>query len=426
MKPMKFGFVLGTTLLLLLPLVLSQSLLNAAIQMLIAALFACAFNLLCGQGGMLSFGHAAYFGVGAFATLHAMKAMGGVGLLPTPLLPLAGAVAGLAFGMIAGWFATKRSGTYFAMITLALAELLHALAPHLKSLFGGESGVSAMRTPAWGMSFGNSTQLYYLTLIWVLASLGLLYLFTHTPVGRLTVGLRENSHRLRFLGYDVHRLSVLVFSVSAMFSGIAGGLQAVSNESANYVVFESHLSAVVVLNTYIGGVSVFLGPALGAALMTFFGYAVSDLSRSWLLYQGVLFVLVMMFLPTGLIGLISWWNNSKAQYGFVRLLPVAILWLFAVLLLTVSSVFLVELLQRMFSLDYRALASVNPVAPWPAITLFARPWFPGVATTWLPPILIFFTGCWAVRLARSRWQALLDNADVDASLSETAGDGVKS
>jgi branched-chain amino acid transport system permease protein len=127
-----------------------------------------------------------------------------------------------------------------------------------------------------------------------------------------------------------------------------------------------------------------------------------------------------------LIGLISWWNNSKAQYGFVRLLPVAILWLFAVLLLTVSSVFLVELLQRMFSLDYRALASVNPVAPWPAITLFARPWFPGVATTWLPPILIFFTGCWAVRLARSRWQALLDNADVDASLSETAGDGVKS
>ena len=426
MKPMKFGFVLGTTLLLLLPLVLSQSLLNAAIQMLIAALFACAFNLLCGQGGMLSFGHAAYFGVGAFATLHAMKAMGGVGLLPTPLLPLAGAVAGLAFGMIAGWFATKRSGTYFAMITLALAELLHALAPHLKSLFGGESGVSAMRMPAWGMSFGNSTQLYYLTLIWVLASLGLLYLFTHTLVGRLTVGLRENSHRLRFLGYDVHRLSVLVFAVSAMFSGIAGGLQAVSNESANYVVFESHLSAVVVLNTYIGGVSVFLGPALGAALMTFFGYAVSDLSRSWLLYQGVLFVLVMMFLPTGLIGLISWWNNSKAQYGFVRLLPVAILWLFAVLLLTVSSVFLVELLQRMFSLDYRALASVNPVAPWPAITLFARPWFPGVATTWLPPILIFFTGCWAVRLARSRWQALLDNADVDASLSETAGDGVKS
>ena len=425
MKSMKFWLLVGATLLFLLPLVLSQSLLNASIQMLIAALFACAFNLLCGQGGMLSFGHAAYFGVGTFATLHAMKAVGGVGLLPTPLLPLAGAVAGLVFGMIAGWFATKRSGTYFAMITLALAELLHALAPHLKSLFGGESGVSTMRMPAWGISFGNSTQLYYLTLVWVLTSLGLLYLFTHTPLGRLTFGLRENSHRLRFLGYDVHHLRVLIFAISAMFSGIAGGLQAVCNESANYVVFESHLSALVVLNAYIGGVSVFLGPALGAALMTFFGYAVSDLSRSWLLYQGALFVVVMMFLPTGLTGLISSWNESKAQYGLVRLLPVAILWLVAVLLLAVSSVFLVEFLQRMFSQDYRALALANPASPWPAITLFGRPWFPGGATTWLTPILIFFAGCWMVRLAKDRWQALLDDADVDASLSEAAGNGVK-
>ena len=426
MKSMKFWLLVGATLLFLLPLVLSQSLLNASIQMLIAALFACAFNLLCGQGGMLSFGHAAYFGVGTFATLHAMKAVGGVGLLPTPLLPLAGAVAGLVFGMIAGWFATKRSGTYFAMITLALAELLHALAPHLKSLFGGESGVSTMRMPAWGISFGNSTQLYYLTLIWVLASLGLLYLFTHTPLGRLTFGLRENSHRLRFLGYDVHHLSVLVFAISAMFSGIAGGLQAVCNESANYVVFESHLSAVVVLNSYIGGVSVFLGPALGAALMTFFGYAVSDLSRSWLLYQGVLFVVVMMFLPTGLTGLIRSWNDSKAQYGLVRLLPVAILWLFAVLLLTVSSVFLVEFLQRMFSQDYRALALANPAVPWPAITLFGRLWFHGGATTWLMPIFIFFAGCWAVRLAKGRWQSLVDDTDAEASISEAAGKGVKS
>jgi branched-chain amino acid transport system permease protein len=341
-------------------------------------------------------------------------------------MPLAGAVAGLAFGIIAGWFATKRSGTYFAMITLALAELLHALAPHLKSLFGGESGVSTMRMPAWGISFGNSTQLYYLTLVWVLTSLGLLYLFTHTPLGRLTFGLRENSHRLRFLGYDVHHLRVLIFAISAMFSGIAGGLQAVCNESANYVVFESHLSALVVLNAYIGGVSVFLGPALGAALMTFFGYAVSDLSRSWLLYQGVLFVVVMMFLPTGLTGLISSWNESKAQYGLVRLLPVAILWLVAVLLLAVSSVFLVEFLQRMFSQDYRALALANPAVPWPAITLFGRPWFPGGATTWLTPILIFFAGCWMVRLAKDRWQALLDDADVDASLSEATGNGVKS
>src|SRR5690606_30591090 len=137
-----------------------------------------------------------------------------------PLLPLAGAVAGLIIGAIAGWFATQRTGTYFAMITLAIAELLHALAPHLKTLFGGEAGVSAMRMPALGLNFGSTNQVYYLTLAWVLACLAMLYFFTFTPLGRLALGLRENGRRLAFLGYDVHRLSVLVFAISAMFSGV--------------------------------------------------------------------------------------------------------------------------------------------------------------------------------------------------------------
>ena len=159
----------GVALLLAAPVLLSQGLLNAAVQMLIAALFASAYNVLCGQAGMLSFGHAAYFGVGAFATVHAMNAVGGAGLLPTPLLPLAGAFGGLCVGAVAGWFATQRSGTYFAMITLAIAELIHALAPHLKGWFGGEAGVSTMRMPSMGLSWGSTTQVYYLTLAWVLA-----------------------------------------------------------------------------------------------------------------------------------------------------------------------------------------------------------------------------------------------------------------
>jgi len=129
--------------LMVLPAVLSPSLLNAAIQMLIAVLFASAFNVLSGQGGMLSFGHAAYFGIGAFATMHAMGVAGAANLLPTPLLPLAGGCAGFLLGVGAGWFSTQRSGVYFSMITLALAELLLALAPHLSGLFGGEAGVSS-------------------------------------------------------------------------------------------------------------------------------------------------------------------------------------------------------------------------------------------------------------------------------------------
>lgn len=401
-----FGVGLAVLLLACVPMLLSQGLVNAAIQMLIAALFASAYNVLCGQAGMLSFGHAAYFGVGAFATVHAMNALGGTGLLPTPLLPLAGALGGLAIGAIAGWFATQRTGTYFAMITLAIAELLHALAPHLKGLFGGEAGISSMRMPSLGITFGSTTQVYYLTLAWVLVSLALLYVYTLTPVGRLALGLRENAHRLRFLGFDVHRLSVLVFSISAMFSGIAGGLQVINNEAANYVVLDAQLSAAVVLNTYIGGVKVFLGPALGASLMTFFGYAVSDLTQSWLLYQGTLFVLVMLFMPEGLAGLFRASSQLRRQIGVVRLVPVLLAWIAAAALLTAGTAFTVELLQRMFSQDYRALAGANPAAPWPAIALFGRSWLPSDVSTWVVPAALLACGGALVYAVRRGVEAL--------------------
>ncbi|MFC7517857.1 branched-chain amino acid ABC transporter permease [Herbaspirillum sp. GCM10030257] len=403
----------GGVLVLLLsaPLVLSPGLLNAAVQVLVAALFASAYNLLCGQAGMLSFGHAAYFGIGAFATMHAMKAVGGAGLLPTPLLPLAGAAAGLVIGAAAGWFATKRSGTYFAMITLAIAELLHALAPHLKGWFGGEAGVSGMRMPAWGFSFGSTMQMYYLTLSWVLAGLALLYFFTRTPVGRLALGLRENAHRLAFLGYDVHRVSVLVFTVSAMFSGIAGGLLAVNNEAVNYVLFDAHVSASAVLNAYIGGVKVFFGPVLGAGVMTFFGYAVSDLTQSWLLYQGILFVLVMMFMPDGLAGLLVRWWEWQSRLGLRSVLPVSLAGLAAALLLGGGTVFLVELLQRLFSQDYRAAAGVGQ-----AIVLFGLRWLPREAVTWLAPTAALAAGL-AIGVMALRQARLLTEANTDAPSS---------
>ena len=410
----------GVALLLAAPVLLSQGLLNAAVQMLIAALFASAYNVLCGQAGMLSFGHAAYFGVGAFATVHAMNAVGGAGLLPTPLLPLAGAGLGLVFGGVAGWFATKRTGTYFAMITLAIAELVHSLAPHLKGLFGGEAGVSSMRMPAWGFDFGSTTQVYYLVLGWTLLCVGLLYLYTRTPLGRLTCGLRENSQRLRFLGYDVHGLGVAVFAISAMFSGVAGALQVLSNESANYVVFDPALSASVILNCFIGGVSVFLGPALGAALMTFFGYAMSDLTRSWLLYQGILFVLVMLFMPAGLAGLPGTLGRLRRRFGLARLLPLVLLYVGAASLLSLGGTFAVELLQRVFSQDYRAAVQMNPGVAWPDVTLLSRAWSPGSPATWAVPAALFAVGLALVWFARRLHRALEEGESAPPSVASAS------
>ena len=400
--------VLGLVLLaalLGLPWLTSAGLLNAVIQMLIAALFASAFGLLAGRAGLLSFGHAAYFGIGTFATVHAMKAIGGAGLLPTPLLPLVGALAGLGVGVVAGWFATQRSGTTFSMITLAIAELVHALAPQLKGWFGGESGLSTMRMPAWGLGFGTTTEVYFLTLAWVALSLAALYALTATPMGRLTLALRENAHRLRFLGYDVHGLSVAVFATSAMFAGVAGSLQAINNEAANYVVFDAGVSAAVVLNAYIGGVGTFLGPALGAALMSFFGYAVSDTTQSWLLYQGTLFVLVMLCLPAGITGLFGAAARALERHGVAAVLAFAGVAVPAVLLLGGGLVFVVEAAQRLFSADYRSLAAA--AAPWPPITLFGRAWAPQAFTTWLVPLALLGGGGLLAGLTRRRlaqWQ----------------------
>jgi branched-chain amino acid transport system permease protein len=417
-KSLRLPFAL--VVLVVLPALLSPSLLNAAIQMLIAVLFASAFNLLSGQGGMLSFGHSAYFGIGAFATVHAMGVAGSAHLLPTPLLPLAGGCGGFLLGVVAGWFSTQRSGVYFSMITLALAELLQALAPHLSGFFGGEAGVSSMRMPAWGLSFESVTQVYYLTLAWVVLSLVLLYFLTRTPVGRLTLALRENSQRLRFLGYEVHRLRVLVFALSAMFSGIAGGLLAVNNETANYVLFDMHLSAEVVLNTYIGGVSVFLGPALGAAVMTFFGYAVSDLTRSWLLYQGVLFVLVMMFMPSGMTGLLRWWSERRAKHSIGELLPAVCATLIAAVFVAAGTVFTVELAQRIFAEEYRALSAVAGADPWPRLMLFGRSWSPASLFTWAIPAVLFGAGALAGKASSFWWRRLDHEKDADLSFDVEA------
>jgi branched-chain amino acid transport system permease protein len=256
-----------------------------------------------------------------------------------------------------------------------------------------------MRMPAWGFTFGDTTQVYYLTLAWVLLSLAALWGITRTPFGRLTLALRENDQRLSFLGYHPHRLKVLAFAVSATFSGIAGGLQALNAEAANYALFEIHLSALVVLNTYIGGTVLFLGPALGASLMTFFSHAMSDLTRSWLLYQGIVFVLVMMYMPNGLVGVtehvVRLVRQRRGRFAGWPL----VLTLSAAALLAAATVFGVEMLQRVFAQDYQSQRSLAGGA-WPALQVFGRTWNPISLGTWAVPAVLAFAGVAAELMAR--------------------------
>ena len=386
--------------LIMLPLFVSPNFINASLKMMIAALFALAFALAMGQAGMLSFGHAAYYGLGAFAALHLMRAVEmKLFYFPTPLIPLAGGAAGALAGLAFGWLATQRTGTYFAMLTFAFSELLFTIAPGLNAIFGAESGISTMRMPSWGFSFGPDIQVYYLTLGWFVFCTLCMWAFTKTPLGRLGLAMRENEHRARFLGFDTHVARTVIFAISCMFAGVAGGLLAVANEAANYTTFSAQNSANVVLQTFIGGVGTFFGPALGAAAMTYFGRVASDLTRSWLLYQGLLFVLLMLFAPGGLGGIISLHVRKVRAHGWRHLVAPYLLCLVSGELLIAGTVFTIESIHAVMNDAYRGARAAAGGA-WVPYQALGYSFEPLGLVTWAIPIVLLGVGALLLPVAR--------------------------
>lgn len=415
--------VLAAVLLIAVPPYLGLGWQNTLTSMLTASLFAAAFNLLMGQGGMLSFGHSAFYGIGAFAVLHLMKAVEGGLPFPTLLLPLAGAGAGLLLGLFAGWFATMRAGVYFSLVTLALAELLHALAPNWEAVFGGESGLSSMRLPSLGISFGSPLEVYYLTLGWVVVSLALLYIYTLTPFGRLTLALRDNERRVRFMGFNAHATKTVVFSISGLFSGIAGGLLATNIETANYSVFSTHVSALVVLHTFVGGSTIFLGPVLGASLLTIFAFLVSEATRAWLLYQGLIFVLVMLYAPEGVAGIIAQHWNQRRRLPWRRLALPYTAFLTGAAITGVATVFCVQVLEQIFEPAYQAGVARSGV--WPSVRVIGIGVAPASIAPWFIIAAVFAAGIAIIARARpviaALWADDQDEAVSSAPASVPAG-----
>ena len=392
--------IAGLALMLFLPLVLSANLLVASITMMIAALFALAFTLAMGQAGMLSFGHSAYYGLGAFAAIHLMVAVDkNLLTFPTPLIPLAGGAVGFIFGLIFGWFATQRSGVYFSMVTLALAELLYTLAPVWNTVFGAESGIQTTRGASWGFSFGPDIHVYYLTLGWFVVSAWCLWAFTRTPLGRLALALRDNEHRVRFLGFNTHVARTLIFSISCLFTGVAGSLLAIAKESGNYELFGPAYSSGVVLQTFIGGAGTFFGPAFGAMIMTFFARTTSDLTRSWLLYQGLIFVFVMLFMPEGLGGIVSVHARKLKAGGWRQLIGPYLLCLVAGAILIGGVVFTIESIHVVLSDGYLAKRTAAKGA-WVPYQLFGQLFDPLSPATWGIPIGLLAAGGLLLPIAR--------------------------
>ena len=294
------------------PAFVQSQALGLLVQIGIAVVLCLSFWLLMAQGGMVSFGHAVYSGLGAFAAIHLLRSLQGGPALPVPvpltlvvaLLPLAAGLAAALVAWVFGWLATRHdSGTAFAMITLGLGELVWASAQMLPSFFGGEAGISADRsagvTLGW-LSWGPVWQIYLLTLAYTLASAWLIHRYTLTPLGCLLQAVRDKPQRVAFLGQDPRRVRHISFVVAGFFAGVAGGLAALFNEIVSTEVLSSQRSAAVLVFTLMGGLASGLGPVLGAVLMVGVTVVLSGWTQAWLLYMGLAFMLVLLLLPGGL------------------------------------------------------------------------------------------------------------------------------
>ncbi len=325
-KPINVGRILiwglYALVLLLAPKVFTSSFSASLLSQMGIGIVAClSYNVLLGQGGMLSFGHSVYTGLASFVAIHALVAVGAGRLgLPVSLIPLVGGVTGAAFAVLLGFVTTKKAGTPFAMITLGLGELVFSMALMVPEFFGGEGGVSANRAASgslWGISFGPQIQVYYLLAAYTFICTALLFAFTRTPLGRMLNAVRDNPERVEFIGYSMQRVRYLAFIVSGFFAGIAGGMYALNFEIATAEVVGASRSGAYLLFTFLGGATFFFGPVIGAVLMVLAGALLSEFTRAWLLYLGLIFLFMVMYAPGGIASLIMM-NLRVAAFGKLR------------------------------------------------------------------------------------------------------------
>jgi branched-chain amino acid transport system permease protein len=272
------------------------------------ALFACAFNLLIGYVGLVSFGHALYFGWASYLAAHAAK----VWALPPELAIVVGTATAAVLGFVAGGLAIRRQGIYFAMITLALAQMMYFFALQAK-FTGGEDGIQGVPR---GWLFGvfdlsHEMTMYLFVLIVTLAGFLLIYRIINSPFGEVLKAIRENEHRVISLGYKTERYKLVAFVLSATLAGLAGSVKALVFQLASLTDVHWSMSGEVVLMTLVGGLGTIFGPLVGAFAIVAMENYLAPFGQWVLVIQGVIFVICVLVFRRGIIGEIA--NMLRVQ-----------------------------------------------------------------------------------------------------------------
>ncbi len=402
-RPLNIGrFVVWTLFaiaLIVAPLLFRSSLALTMLSQIGYLIIIClSYNILLGQGGMLSFGHAVYTGLGSFLAIHAMN-MAGKGGIPIPLvlIPLVGGVAGAFFAILLGFVTTKKSGTTFAMITLGIGELVASMALMFPEFFGGEGGVTTDRvygSAFMGITFGPAIQVYYLIAAYCFVCTAAMFAFTGTPLGRILNAVRDNPERVEFIGYNTQRVRYFAFIIAGFFAGIGGGLASINFEivtgadSLNVVRSGGYL-----LFTFLGGATFFFGPIIGAVLLVLASVLLSELSKAWLLYLGLVFLFMVMFAPGGVASLIMM-NLRVAKYGKLRRLWTSYLGLTITALLGIlGAACMIEMTYHL-----QLNAALGPQLDFMGATLNAK-----AASTWAGAAAIMLIGFGFFELCRRRF-----------------------
>ncbi|MDO8341699.1 MAG: branched-chain amino acid ABC transporter permease [Cellvibrio sp.] len=400
-KPLNIGrFVVWSLYALVLavvPLLFTSSLSHTMLsQMGIAIIVCLSYNMLLGQGGMLSFGHAVYSGMGSFLAIHTLNLVSGGLPLPVSLTPIVGGIAAMLVAVVLGWVTTKKAGTTFAMITLGVGELVWAMSLMFPEFFGGEGGVSGNRIAGgkpFGISFGPQIELYYLIAIYTFVCTGLMFAFTRTPLGRMLNAVRDNPERVEFVGYDTQRVRYIAFIIAAFFAGISGGLAALNFEIVTSEVVSGYRSGAYLLFTFLGGATFFFGPILGAILMVLAFVLLSELTKAWLLYLGLIFTLMVMFAPGGFASLVMM-NLRVASFG--KLKPMLGKYLILAVTGLVALVGAAAMVEMVYHLQLNQ--ALGPQLTFMGVALNAKS-----VSSWLGSCVILMVGLGAFEITRRRF-----------------------